>query len=386
MDTISADSYSGDGKIFIETINVVSDASGTTTIQFTEIDDLMGIITSTTTASSSLYDYDVSYDETSGCFSFTNTGVVSNTVMEQAVSSAVSGYTTQVNIVEQVFKSVDTQIEKVRKAKTKENLYASTTGQIFETENNISRGLWLRPYMLQETIKVSETDIDNTIYGTLAGIDLPVEEDILVSFYLGYAGSKQEYNEIKMNQAGYIVGVTGMYIKEQYYLGLTANAILNKVKGEYNSATDKFDTNMYSVGTKAGYNFDIGNNCIVEPNLMLMYGFVNCQGYETSQGAKIDEQNVNNIMIEPQIKLKWQLEDGWQPYGLLGYVANIGDKGKVTADDTEFEMEKVNGYVEYGVGVSKDFDDTPWNCYFQITGRNGGRNGVAGNLGVKYCF
>jgi len=49
-------------------------------------------------------------------------------------------------------------------------------------------------------------------------------------------------------------------------------------------------------------------------------------------------------------------------------------------------MDKIDGYVEYGAGVNKEFINTPWSCYAQLTGRNGGINGFSGNIGVKYSF
>ncbi len=72
--------------------------------------------------------------------------------------------------------------------------------------------------------------------------------------------------------------------------------------------------------------------------------------------------------------------------GLLGYVTNISDKAKVVVDGTEFETDKIDGYVEYGAGVNKDFINTPWSCYAQVTDRSGGINGFSGNLGIKYKF
>ena len=71
---------------------------------------------------------------------------------------------------------------------------------------------------------------------------------------------------------------------------------------------------------------------------------------------------------------------------MLGYVANISDNGKVVADEIEFKTDKIDGYVEYGLGANKDFINTPWNCYVQITGRNDGINGFSGNIGIKYKF
>ena len=240
--------------------------------------------------------------------------------------------------------------------------------------------------MSQDSISFDSLDVDNTLTGTLAGIDLAAGENTLVSFYLGYAGSNQKYEDIKINQTGYVLGATGMLIKEKLYAGLTGNINFNKAESESDYGTDSFDMSMFSVGAKAGYNYAINDKWALEPNLTLMYGNVSNQEYDTTQGAKIDSQSVANIIAEPQIKAKFDLSDGWQPYAILGYLINMGDDRKVVADETEFEMDKIDGYVEYGAGVNKEFINTPWSCYAQVTGRSGGINGVSGNLGVKYKF
>ena len=236
-----------------------------------------------------------------------------------------------------------------------------------------------------KTVKVGDTDVDNNLYGTLAGIDLPVKGDILASFYLGYAGSKQKAEEVKSNQTGYVLGATGMLIKDKWYAGLTLNMIFNKASVDTDDGTNDIDMNMFTIGAKAGYNYDIGKNWILEPNVTLMYGIVNCGSYETTL-TKVDSQSVNNIMLEPQVKARWQLTNGWQPYGLLGYAANLSSKPTVKTEAGDLDLDSIGGYVEFGAGVNKDFLNTAWSCYAQITGRAAGRSGFEGNLGIKYKF
>lgn len=393
MDTISAESYNGP-TIHVKAINVVNDTEETKTkVLFTSSTVLKDKISAIDNVSSKLYKYDVSYND--GYFNFINVSNKINPVLaESAIASSVGGFTTQTNVLGQAFSSIDNMVGSRKSLYQSSNhpilkssnLYASASSSIFDMENKIERGLWIRPYAVQETIKFNDIDVDNTAIGTLAGLDLATGENTLLSFYLGYAGSNQKYEDIKVNQTGYIVGAMGMIIKEKWYAGITANINFNKAQSQSDYGTDNFDMNMYSIGAKAGYNFDLSDKWILEPNLMLMYGNVNSQEYETTQGAKIDSQSIANIIVEPQVKAKLSLENGWQPYGLVGYVANISDKAKVVVDETEFETDKIDGYVEYGLGVNKEFEFTPWSFYAQATGRSGGRTGFAGNLGIKYKF
>jgi len=393
MDTISASSFGNNsGKITVNRINILSDIGEKETAEIEFADDVLkDKVESISKASSVLYNYTVQYDKKTGNFKFIN-GLNNKTKNMGTVASAVSatagGAATQSFVAGQVFAaSMDGKVLNTKKVSMDpSNLYVSAGDQVFDNIGKIERGLWLKPFVAQETVKIGDEDVDNNLYGTLAGIDFPVGQDKQVSFYLGYAGSKQEVEEIKSNQTGYILGATGMIIKEEFYAGLTANVMFNKTSVDTDFGTDDIDQNMFSVGAKAGYNFNLSEKFTLEPNITLMYGMVNSAGYETSQGAKIDSQSINNILVEPQLKVKFNLANGWQPYGLLGYSANLSSKPTVKVGGEELELDDIDGYVEYGAGVNKDFIGTVWSCYAQVTGKSGGRNGFAGNLGIKYKF
>ncbi len=426
-----------EGKVNVKEINIIKDSDKTTRIDFAELAGNNKVIT-VNKARSVLYSYDVKLDygeikyELDGnlfsgngyYYTFTKNGFNPVTAAG-AVSASVGGYATQSVVTGQAFASMDRQVaaknqptvapkatnsktttnntqnkkedkKQAPKKDTKQqnkktsyiqssNLYVSAGDQIFAEPSKIERGAWLRPFILNETVKVGDTDVDNNLYGTLAGIDLPVKGDILASFYLGYAGSKQKAEEVKSNQTGYVLGATGMLIKDKWYAGLTLNMIFNKASVDTDDGTNDIDMNMFTIGAKAGYNYDIGKNWILEPNVTLMYGIVNCGSYETTL-TKVDSQSVNNIMLEPQVKARWQLTNGWQPYGLLGYAANLSSKPTVKTEAGDLDLDSIGGYVEFGAGVNKDFLNTAWSCYAQITGRAAGRSGFEGNLGIKYKF
>ena len=393
MDTISATSFGNDsGKIKVTGINILSDIEEKETEEILFANDVLKDKVETTLkrASSLLYTYGVKYDNETGNFIFTNMGSPTSNMSTaaSAISASVGGYATQSIVANQVLASMDGKVSNSNNKASIDpsNLYVSAGDQVFENSGKIERGLWLRPFVTQETVKIGDAEIDNNLYGTLAGIDFPMGQDKQVSFYLGYAGSKQEIEEIKSNQTGYILGATGMIIKDKWYAGATANIMFNKASVDTDFGTDDIDMNMFSVAAKAGYNFNLTDKFILEPSLMLMYGVVNSDSYETSQGAQIDSQSVNNILAEPQVKAKLQMGNGWQPYGLVGYAANLSSKPTVKTEGLELELDSIDGYVEYGAGVNKDFIGTVWSCYAQVTGRSGGRNGFSGNLGVKYKF
>ena len=387
MDTISANNYSGEGKINVKALNIIEDATeNRTKILFTSSTALKDKITTVKTANSQLYKYDVNYNSNTGNYEFLLTQKANPVIAESQVA-LVGGMVTQVSVLNQVFRSMDVQLATAgMSSKQKNRLYASRTGLLLDRESTIEDGLWIRPYAQQDTMKINGINIDNTAIGTLAGIDLAVEDNTMLSFYIGTAGSSQKYEGIKVNQTGYILGTSAMIIKEEYYLGLTANVNFNKAESENNYGKDKFNMNMYSIGARAGYNIDLGKKWTLEPNLTMMYGNINSQGYTTSQGTQIDGQKMNNIYVQPQVKARIELKDGWTPYALLGYAIDTGNKAKLVANDIEFEEMKVKGYTEYGAGVHKRFKNNGWSCYAQLTGKSGERKGIEGNIGVKYSF
>lgn len=386
MDTISANSYSGIGKINVNKINIITDSKvNNLNIIFTPSTVLKDKITTITTATSALYNYNVLYNTNTGIFNFTKSSI-NPIVLEGAVSAIAGGYITQANVSGQAFNSIDGFINNTKLARKKNNnLYASTVNQIFET-NKIERGLWIRPYAVQETIKLENIDVDNMSYGTLAGLDLPISENKMASFYLGYTGSKQEYEQVKATQTGYMLGVSGMLAKDNYYMALTANAGINDVNADNDYGTDKLKIMMYSVALKAGYDMQTGKNLIIQPNLLLMYGIISTDKYTTSQGAEVDANNANNIYIKPQIKAKLELENGWTPYGLTGIIFNTGSQGKTIAEGIDLGTMNFDSYIEYGAGVDKKFIKTNWSIYGQLAGRSGSRNGYDANFGIKYSF
>jgi predicted outer membrane repeat protein len=393
MDTISATSFgNASGKIKVTEINILSDIDEKETTKLLFANDVLkSKVESVKKARSVLYTYRVKYDNETGYFSFTNVGEGDGEInlgtAASAIAASAGGAATQSLVANQVFANMNGKTSSSKKASIDpSNLYVSAGDQVFDNSGRIERGLWLKPFVAQETVKIGDADVDNNLYGTLAGIDFPVGEDKQVSFYLGYAGSKQEIEDVKSNQTGYVLGATGMIMKDSWYAGLTANVMFNKASIDTDFGTDDVDMNMFSVAAKAGYNFNITNSFVLEPNLTLVYGVVNSQEYESAQGAQIDSQSINNISVEPQVKAKFEIGNGWQPYGLLGYSANLGSKPTVKAEGVELELDSIDGYVEYGAGVNKDFIGTVWSCYAQVTGRSGGRNGFAGNFGIKYKF
>lgn len=384
MDTISANSYSGNGKIYIKAINILQDATAEkTNISFTNSYVLRSrIISSVTEINSKLYNYSIVYDQATGnlIFNANNFSKINPIINESAIATSVGGFTLQSMLVEQVFSNLGSNLYCSNQVEDEDFLYSSDENQIFEENKSIEKMLWLRPFTLQEAIKLNNFNIDNSLTGTLAGIDFPVGQDKQVSFYLGYAGSQQKYENITISQTGFVLGLSGKLIKNSWYLGLTANKVFNGAESKTVYGNDSFDVSMYSIGAKTGFDCKINEKWTLEPNITLMYGIASNQQYRTKQGANINSQSYSNILFEPQIKAKLGLSNGWQPYGLVGYAANLSGKPTVKADGTELELDKTENFVELGLGINKNFINSSWSLSLQIMKRNG----FSGNICITY--
>jgi len=391
MDTISSTSNSnGSGSIYIQNFNLTGNTDKSVEILFTSSMALKNKVTSSATASSAEYIYDVGYDRNTGCFTFTNRFVANPTTLETPVALLAGAMATQENVLSQAFVSMNTSFtnrhdKRLDITKYSKNLYASTENFIFLSQNKIEGGLWLRPYGYKENLTMAGYDIENTIYGALAGIDLKITDTKLLSFYIGYTGVNQKFENIKVDQNGYVFGATGMFIKESFYAGVTANVGVSDTKAESAFGSNDFQINTYTIGLKGGYEFNLSRLLSFEPNLLLMYGYMDTENYVTEHGAKISKEGFNNFRIEPQVKFNFDLNDGWKPYALLSYVYNTGETNAVVNYNKK-QTQKLDPYYEYGAGLEKNFIGTAWVGFAQITGKTGGKKGVGINLGVKYAF
>ncbi len=390
MDTISTDGYDIEGTIKVTAINVISDMTkDKVDLEFIKTDVIKDNVESIDSASSDLYKYKVSYDTSTGTMSFFEKTRVANPLThEAAVLGLIGGSFTKIATINQAFVGMDTRAKsKKQNSAQTSKLYASASNQVFKGDSEIQRGVWVRPYASNETLSLSgmSKDIDTTIYGTLAGIDLPVAEDKMVSVYFGYNASNQKFSDIKINNNGYYLGVTGMLVKENYYIGATVNADITKSSSETDFGTDDVDMTSYAVAAKAGYNFEVGNNWIIEPNLMVAYIGINTKDYTNTQGYKVNAEDINNVHIEPGVKASLELNNGWTPYGLISASFNFGEAA-AEVNGKSIKALSMDPYYECGIGVTKDFLETPWSFYGEIDGRTGSRQGVGLNFGVKYSF
>ncbi len=375
------------GTINVKEINLLTDSiSDYTIINFTSSSVLRNKINVVEKTYSPLYIYDVSYSSSSGDLTFLRSSF-NPTIFETSVAGLAGGYLTQAAIGRQIFANVDSAFFDRQDVPAQNPvLYESADSEnsVFEIKNVLGGNLWIKPYSVCEKIDFDGTNVDNDAYGSLLGADFEITENKKFSIYAAYTASNQKYQDITMEQNGYVVGASGFFRKENFYAAITANMGFADTKAKNILSTDNFSSEMYSAAIKTGYGIELGSMVILQPSLFFMYGSIQTDEVLTSYGAVIKSKDLNNLHVEPEIKINFPLGSGWQPYCLASVVFNTA-KMSVSADDLSLKEVGISNYVNYGVGLEKNGLGN-FGIYLQALGKSGQVQGSVFSAGIKYSF
>lgn len=430
MDKYTANNYGQhQGNLTVSGMNLISDSTGEhTEILFAEQGLKDNVLNGTgelpdkyQTAYTPIYKYNVSYDNRAdgGYFLFDrggmngnssesfNPSVLSTPVSNQAGSQAVINET-----VRFAFQHMDlfSQLPfHQRMAIINNNRYAGVnngvnaisasrydvrtdTPQYNSEFEMINKGFWVKPFTSFETINLNNgPDVDAITYGTLVGFDSNFKElkrgwYNVQSIYGGYNGSQLSYDGVDTTLNGGVLGLTETFYKGNFFTALTATAGANVGSSKTMYGNEDFTALLAGIGSKSGYNFEFKNGkYILQPILFMNYSFVNTFDYTNAAGVKIDSDPLHTFQINPQMKFVANLKNGWQPYASVGFVWNVLNSSKVRANDVILPKMTVDPYVEYGVGLQRNWKDR-FTGFAQAMVRNGGRNGVALTFGFRWAI
>ena len=429
MDRFTANNYGEhNGTLNVIGMNLLSDAiDNTTEIYFAE-QGLKDNVTNKSgelpdkyqTAYTPIYKYTVSYDnrEDGGYFVFNRGGLNGGTpsnpsdAFNPAVLSAPVATTaaTQATINETfkyVFEHADafTQLPSVeRLSRINANKYAinnnnkyngySTTynqnmGSLSQRNNSAA---WFRPYVTFETMHLKNGPKVNAItYGSLAGFDTDFNEHkhgwhSVGTGYIGYNGSQLNYSGSDTTMNGGLLGYTHTFYKGNFWSALTATAGASVGQSKTMYGNEDFTTLMAGLGSKSGYNFEFKQGkYILQPIMFMSYTFANTFDYSNAAGVKINNSPAHSIQLNPSIRFIANTKNGWQPYASVGMVWNLLNESKVTANNTKLPEMSMKPYVEYGLGLQRNWNDK-FTAFTQAMIRNGGRNGIALTAGFRWSL
>lgn len=428
MDRFTSNGYGEhNGDLIVSGMNLLSDSKGDSAEIFFAEEGLKDNVLNGTgelpdkyqTAYTPIYKYNVNYDnrDDGGYFVFNrggqnssdsfNPSVLSTPVANQAGSQAVINET-----VRFAFQHMDlfSQLPfNQRMAIINNNRYAGVnngvnaisasrydvrtdTPQYNSEFEMINKGFWVKPFTSFETINLNNgPDVDAITYGTLVGFDSNFKElkrgwYNVQSIYGGYNGSQLSYDGVDTSLNGGVLGITETFYKGNFFTALTATAGANVGSSKTMYGNEDFTALLAGIGSKSGYNFEFKNGkYILQPILFMNYSFVNTFDYTNAAGVKIDSDPLHTFQINPQLKFVTNLKNGWQPYASVGMVWNVLNSSKVRANDVILPKMSVDPYVEYGVGLQRNWKDR-FTGFAQAMVRNGGRNGVALTFGFRWAI
>lgn len=405
----------GNNTLFIDQMKSVSEAkTDSVRILFTDAEALVGNVELSKGANivqASIHKYEVKQEtvpyptmgggSTSGVdpgeyFVFNRIGD-SDPIISAPVA-AQAAFLLQDNIYRQSFANMDMvtlMTPEQRMAWKMRNKYASAYHTGVFAPNVIPEerdGFYIRPFANFENVPLKNgPKVSNVFYGTLIGgesdlIELGHGWDGNFSFFGAYHGSHQAYNGVDIWQNGGSIGGVATAYKGNFWTGITANIGASAAQSSHMFGNDDFPILMTGAAWKSGYNFGLFNNkMVIQPSYMMSYTMVNVFDYTTSTGVRVTQDPLHAIEIIPGLRIIGNLKNGWQPYLGVNMTWNLMDRTKFYADDVALTELSVKPYVEYGVGIMKRQGDR-FTGFGQAMIRNGGRNGIAFTLGMRWAL
>ncbi len=417
MGKIQADTY-GDvaGKIDVQNLTLLNDArTGKTDVFFAdaELADVVTYSGSKTIAYSPIYKYDVSYNknpnDNRGYFSFVRPGFSSGnpsdsfnpSILSVPVALQAGAYAAQLQLFNYAFEHADTFMKlPYHERMTVENYSRCASSMNYVAGwgaspcYNRARGerVWVKPYATFEHVSLKNgPKVSSDIYGTLVGIDSDIKTikydiDRVITAYVGYHGSKQEFSNVDISQNGGLAGSTVTLYKDNFFNATTVSAGVSSGKSDTMFGEENFTLLSAGIGNKTGYNFEFNEGrVILQPNFLMSYTYIGSFDYTNAAGLRIKSDALNAIQLAPGVKLIGNTENGWQPYAGVSMVWNLHDESKVKAEDVRLPEMSIDPYVQYGLGIQKNYDDE-----FLVSGQamihSGGRNGVELTVDFNWAF
>ncbi len=320
-------------------------------------------------------------------------------VLATPVGNLAAGQAAMNEAFKYVFEHADafTQLPAMeRYAKINANKYALSTdfndNLPSYADNLHNKGVWFRPYTTFETMNIKNgPKVDAITYGSLVGFDGDFKEmkngwSRVFTGYAGYMGSSLNYSGVDTTMNGGLLGFTETFYKGNFWTAITASAGASVGESHTMYGKEDYTSLLAGVGSKTGYNFEFKDGkFIIQPIMFLSYTFVNTFDYKNAAGVSIESDPLHTIQLNPSVRFIANLKGGWQPYASVGMVWNLMNESKVTANNVKLPEMSVKPYVEYGVGVQRNWADK-FTAFLQAMIRNGGRNGVALTGGFRFML
>lgn len=385
-------------------------------LNFTDNMDIANIVNYTGDGEivySPIYKYNTSYDPSSGNFNFAMSGsggsesfnpaVITTPVAAQAGVQATMNTTmnyafqqadafTKLPAADR-FLAINANRYAINDIPLKDAPFSSTdfNENLTPSHSDENSGIWVRPYVVFENIPLKNgPKVNATSYGTLLGFDTDFHHlrkgwHSVTSGYIGYNGAQISYSGVDTSLNGGLLGVTETFYKKNFWTAVTATVGASVAENNTMYGHDNSTSLSAGFGSKTGYNFEFKEGkFIIQPIWFMSYSMINTFDYKNAAGVRIDSKPLHTIQLNPTLRFIGNIK-GWQPYASVGMVWNVMDKTDATANGVKLPEMHVKPYVQYGVGVQKQFGEN-FTGFLQAMITNGGRNGISLTGGFRWAI
>ena len=374
----------------VNAFNIVADDNygdfgGTTSVAFIDAAHADMVSKGTDTAISDLYRYSVSFNDGTGEFEFTRAGIAPKH-QESGERAAAASSNTQNSVDAMNTKLVNREVNRnllsVRGISSGDDMIVTTWAEAFGSKNDVK-------------LKNLPGAIDTTFYGVMGGLDskkFMYDNGVqaIYGLYGAYVVSKQKYGQSRIDQTGEYLGASVAFRK-----GIVSNTFAGNVGYLHNEAktaygTDKFEARVVSISDKVEVDLENGS-WTYTPALYVGYTGIDSDDYTTKARTKIENHFMHVFTIAPELKVTKDFGVGLDGYAKVAYKMFFYGNNKVRANGVLLPGMSAKPYIEYGIGLKKDWSQEEWSqkditSYAELTRHDGGREGWDVNLGLKLDF
>lgn len=417
LDGVDSASYEG-GTIWLNSQFIERDSEHEVThVKFvTEgIGDAVQDNIRNTTAKGPLFEYKVTYNDTNsrkdidgmkgrnGYYTYVRTGNINQSSQGGGVAEE-GGMLTMMQIYNYSFEHADLFSHSITRMRRIDN---ANSGAVIPVkgykdsacyeESSPSRfaglksGMWVRPYASFEKLPLHNgPSVSTNLYGALVGVDSKLIDynnglASVFTIFGSYNGATQKYDGNRIQQDGGSLGVTATLYGENFYTALTLTGAATEGRGRTVYGSDNIRMDMVGIASRTGYNIHLNHDkYVLQPTMLVSFTRINVHDYSYANYTMTSDP-MEVLQLNPSLRAYTYTVSGWNPYATLGYVHNIGGKTKFYANQYKLPEMSINPYIEYSLGVQKDFH-SKYTLYGEVIGRNGGRNGVELTSGLRFTW
>lgn len=372
MGRLKSDTNSGGtASIKVHNLDLISDGSTYNAVDFADTAFSGQVENHVTSALGPVYNYAVDYLPGTGQFTFQRAAINDEVqVPSYAAIAAVSVLSDE--IYSRVLADADTYFTADSTQKE-----VKPFAKIFGSDDNID----LKHYSGGKA----------KFYGAIAGFEsspiaLSSDWKAVYNAYLAYAQGEHKFSDQRVDQETGYAGVSGIWYKNKFFIGSTVNAAIMENKAREFGEENKFTSYLGGLGLKTGYNFDLGADYVLQPNLYGSYTYINSNDYKTKRGARVKFDDMANFELAPGLKLSKKFAEGLEMYLKGRYDFVFNEDQHATANDVLLPELELKNYAEFGVGFEKNMQERNLSYFAEFTRREGGREGWNGLAGLKWIF